>query len=574
MKQIYALALFLLPFYCFSQLFVKPQGNRESFVYVEGGLLFVERQVHLFENPNLIAGLYLRDGAQLLQGNNNHPNNGQGELSVFQEGKATAYTYNYWSSPVENTGDSNNFGEVLFEPQSKLQSRPVVITSGLNGKANPLEISSRWIYKLEGDRYGDWSHIGNSFDLSPGEGFTMKGVEGKNLSTEIYGVYNNPGGEQRYDFRGKPNNGLIVLQVRKEELKLVGNPYPSALDLNAFLLNNSNITGIAYFWDSNPVSSHYLQDYEGGYGAYSPVLGIHGYVPPVFLKYDNEGVPLENTGTTGEYLSRRFSPIAQGFLVEGLNNGPIFFRNEYRVFQKEDALLSQFKTPEQGTNKTTSTAIIFFNINFNNSYTRQLLLAFHPRATAGADRAMDAKNLMPLPTDAAWLPEYWPYLIDVRPKQVEEEIPLYLSIAESSEVEIAIQDRINFSESLYLLDKLTGTSYDLKDKVKLTIEKGDYMERFSISFSEPKLQPLPNTGNISVYQNNAEKKTEITLTQNNPANLITLFDIGGKKIGEIKGDIHTRYYEVPTENLSNGIYIVKIKSADGGVISKKVIISN
>ena len=47
------------------------------------------------------------------------------------------------------------------------------------------------------------------------------------------------------------------------------------------------ITGIAYFWDSKENgNSHYLDDYMGGYGAFSPVdpctEGI--YEPPVFKK--------------------------------------------------------------------------------------------------------------------------------------------------------------------------------------------------------------------------------------------------------------------------------------------------
>ncbi|UJH91476.1 hypothetical protein LZ575_01555 [Antarcticibacterium sp. 1MA-6-2] len=141
-------------------------------------------------------------------------------------------------------------------------------------------------------------------------------------------------------------------------------------------------------------------DYLGGYAAYSPALGTHGYVPAVFFKYSPDGQAVENTGISGEIYGRRFLPIAQGFMVEGLENGPIFFKNEYRKYQKEAAGISEFKTSDLPLKNSESVPFLRLNINFDNTYTRQLLLAFHPGSTTGVDRAMDAKNLMLLESDA------------------------------------------------------------------------------------------------------------------------------------------------------------------------------
>src|SRR5680860_99650 len=97
MKQIYVIPFFLLPFPGFSQLYIKPYGNQDSYVYVEGQFIFVEKEIDLTLNPSepVNAGIYLRNEAQLLQGNSNSTNTGKGLISVFQEGNATAYTYNY-----------------------------------------------------------------------------------------------------------------------------------------------------------------------------------------------------------------------------------------------------------------------------------------------------------------------------------------------------------------------------------------------------------------------------------------------------------------------------------------------
>lgn len=578
MGQIYIIAFLLLPFYSFSQLHIQPRGSEPSFIYSEGELLFVEKNIHTKENPGGMASIYLRKEAQLLQGKQNMPNTGDGKLSVFQEGSASAFTYNYWASPVQSTSPHPVFGDIFYEPVSKLESQKVQVTTGVDGKANPLTVSSRWIYTLDGGNYGDWQFVGNIFNVNPGEGFTMKGVNGINTNISIYGVPNNPGNSQRYDFRGRPNSGLFPLQIKKDEIRLVGNPYPSALDLNAFLIDNTNLTGIAYFWDSKEVASHYLQDYEGGYGAYSPAAGNNGYVPAVFYSYDQAGNPLQETGATGGNYARRFSPIGQGFIVEGLHNGAFFFRNEYRVFQKEDPQLSQFKSAKNSGKAGHSVSVIRFNVKFP-AYTRQLLLALREDATPGYDRAMDARNLTPLATDAGWLIEYEPYLIDVRPNEETAEIPLVLNLAEATTVSVEISEKENYNGHIFLLDKEKDVYHDLQAGAAVLFpEQGNYEDRFFITYTIRSLEKeeLPALGPklVNIFQNNREKRMEINIAPEFDTERIRLFDIAGKRIAELKGEKNTIHYEFKTDNLSKGVYIVKIKSMDDTVISKKVIISN
>jgi len=587
MKQIYIIAFFLFAFPVFSQVFIKPYGNQDSYLYVEGQLLFVENGIDLTLNPSETtkAGIYLRDEAQLLQGNSNSANTGNGLISVFQEGNATAFTYNYWSSPVQNNSNSLLFGNILFEPIDKTTSKYALITNELNGNANPLTISKRWIYKFTGTDYSDWVYAGNTFDLSPGEGFTMKGVSGTNMNVVLYGIANNPGNKQRYDFRGKPNNGSISLSVNKDVSKLVGNPYPSALDLNAFLQDNKSITGIAYFWDSSPVTSHYLTEYEGGYGSYSPAAGNKGYVPAVFSKYDGGGNPLNHNAESGNYYARRYSPIGQGFLVVGNQNGILSFKNEYRKFEKENSSTSEFKSKENPTKNTDAEpiAMLRLNIEFNNQYVRQLLLVHSEMATPGIDRAMDAQNLSVLETDIGWFLENESYLINVLPFEESDKIPFFLNLAEKKEVSFKIVGLENFNSEVFLFDSETGLVHDLKNQeYKIHLDKGEYHKRFMIIYTNPnlisakdkivELERLPDV--LSIFQNNPATRLEIAVPLDYLPNSISLFDSSGRKIFESKGVNNQNYQEFSTENLSNGIYIVKITGPNGHIVSKKVIISN
>jgi hypothetical protein len=560
-----------------------PYKDQESFVYVENQLLYVTQEINLKLNPTeeTSASIYLRNKGQLLQGDESSVNTGNGLLSVFQEGKATAYTYNYWGSPVSTTSAENSFGRIFFEPLGKTHSIPAGITSSLNGSSKPLNISNKWIYKLSGQGYSDWIYIGNNFNLSPGEGFTMKGVDGTNNQIVLYGVSNNPGNEQRYDFRGKPNSGTIYLNVKKEEVLLLGNPYPSAIDLNLFLIENINTTGIAYFWDSKAIDSHYLKEYEGGYGAYSPAVEGNGYVPPIFYKYDETGTPIDQSSARGSHYARRYSPIAQGFIVEGLRDGGISFKNKHRIYRKENIADSQFKSISTTTttleNKESNS--IRLHVEFENLYIRELLLAFNGGATKGIDRAKDAINLTPVNNDAGWLINSENLIIHVRPQNENDSIPLVISVESNTEAKIKLSNSENIESEIFLLDAEDGIYYDLRNQdVQFSLPPGKYVNRFFLtfhnSFDSTEEQGILKYNRYRIFQNNALHQTEIISPFSSSTQSVTIFDSTGRKVREFKIPQDQETFELSTTNLSKGIYVIKILSGDGTIISKKVIISN
>ncbi|WP_299156758.1 hypothetical protein [uncultured Christiangramia sp.] len=265
--------LFLLIFSAgsvFAQLSITSSAEAEHYVYVQNRLLYVEKEISIDQKDSASrAGIYLRNNAGLLQGeSDSNKNTGTGKLSVYQRGTSSGYDYNYWSLPVAVRSTEQSLVDYIFAPKDVLNSDKASLISDLNGKSDPLQISNRWLYAFSGTGYSNWQYLGNQFDLLPGEGFSMKGVNGFNLST-IKSEAINPGNAQLYDFRGIPNNGLIEIPIKKDQILLIGNPYPSLFDLDRFLLENKATTGIAYFWDSKAeVNSHYLSDYVGGYGTY------------------------------------------------------------------------------------------------------------------------------------------------------------------------------------------------------------------------------------------------------------------------------------------------------------------
>jgi hypothetical protein len=85
----------------------------------------------------------------------------------------------------------------------------------------------------------------------------MKGTSGTNTNS-IAGVQNNSGSNQRYDFRGKPNDGTISIPVGIGKLTLTEILIRQQL---ICLLSTDfiNSTGVAYLNKIKPVDSHYVE---------------------------------------------------------------------------------------------------------------------------------------------------------------------------------------------------------------------------------------------------------------------------------------------------------------------------
>ncbi|MBZ9631838.1 T9SS type A sorting domain-containing protein [Salegentibacter sp. LM13S] len=581
MRQIYFLAFIFSFYYGNAQLHISPSITGDSYIYLSDRFLYVEDEINLKKNnsPETEASIYLRKESQLLQGEKStNLNSGNGFISVFQEGTSNAFDYNYWALPVKDNISPNQFGSMIFQPKSKTNSNPVQVTGGLEGSSNPLKISRRWIYKYSGTEYSDWQYVGVNFDVEPGEGFSMKGVNGTDHRL-INGVENNPGNQQRYDFRGLPNDGEIKVPINEDQNVLVGNPYPSALHLQSFLLENPVSTGIAYFWDSRTNgNSHDLKDYEGGYGSYSP--GANAYAPAVFKTYNGGGEETGNSGETGSEIAREYSPIAQGFMVRGRNNGFIHFKNSQRRFQKENSQTSEFKNQQRS-----EIPLLKLNVAFNDLYTRPLLLAFREDSSKDADWAMDAKVYGVLENDVGWNIEEAFYNIQVRPFRKNDKIPLLINLSEDSHLTFNLNDFRQFeTENIYLFDAEID-SYNRLDEGVLSIDlpKGNYSNRFFISFIQEKEDNLQSElpeeelefliPEALVVQNNLKAQLEIQMVQSDLKQIL-LYDLNGQMIYNKTMPVGSVNYTVPTSGLQDAIYILKLISSDNIEFTSKISIKN
>ena len=577
--------LFLMIFSCgglFAQLYISPSEKSDSYIYAKDRLVYVEKDLILERNRNkeTEASIYLRKNAQLIQGLKNiRENKGNGQLSVNQKGTSNAYDYNYWGLPVTVNSPNSRLNDYVYEPLNNTSSRNANLIGGLDGSSDPLAISSKWIYTFSGSTYSNWLYAGDNFDLLPGEGFTMKGVNGTNLNN-IEGDIINAGSSQIYDYRGLPNDGRIELPIKKDQILLVGNPYPSSLDLNKFLTENTSTTGIAYFWDSRQNgNSHYLADYEGGYGTYSPGTGI--YIPPAFKKYSDNS----ETGEMGKYYERSNIPIAQGFMIIGRKDGIVGFDNSQRVYLSNNSTVPVFKSPLTGSPS------MILNVEIAGTILQQLALVFREDSSPEEDHAMDAKKMDSNPEDISWAISNKNYVINVRPKKDQELIPLNIFLKTTSDLEFSATDFNNFNpDRLFIYDSMEDLYFGIKTgSLKIRLAEGEYPDRFFVSFIENIAEENPNSdpeeGNfkkpenillntIDIFQNNASQQLEVKILYDTGINNIRLYDLNGKLFLNRDFKFPEKEFNFPTGNLSNAVYIVKVKTDDNKELTKKVGVKN
>ena len=617
-----------------------------SFVYNKGAMVYVKQDVNLQTNGNL----YLRNEGQLLQGGTtlNGTNSGLGTLSVFQEGTSNRYGYNYWCSPVgvpvassvvNNNFHLNGVNGVIKRPTSVTAFQAPTYVSGYNGFTDPtkLEIASYWIYKYKSfENYASWEQVGTTGFVEPGLGFTMKGVDGDDDTLVGELTDNNSVGvnNQRYDFRGKPNEGDINVPVLAPTIgtqypnsTLTGNPYPSAINLNYFLLENSGykiddyttgvvstggtnnvINGLAYFWEhEKPATTHNIAGYVGGYGIYAP-NGLTANSPGTYNNapwntYTLDGsvnVPGVSVGIN--LYKRMMTPIAQGFMVKGFANGNAVMRNRYRSFIKEGALNnSQFEKNSSSSNDSVNqnweeipnvagidytqfskleVPQIKIHTIVNNSYTREVTLAFNPNTTDGFDVAMDAASYEGASQNDAYFSipgNNNSFIINTMPFSIEKRVPFTINVTGTTSFKINAGAIINFSGSntIYMYDGLTGMYHDIKNGFfEVTLPEGIYQNRFEITFTDALLSNNTNIlKSFTILQNNTLQE----LIVNNPNLLklksVSLFDITGKKIMNNTISETKDSYQFSTSMLSDGVYVVSLKDSEGIVTSQKIVVT-
>ncbi|WP_338733412.1 LamG-like jellyroll fold domain-containing protein [Mangrovimonas cancribranchiae] len=544
---------------------------------------------------NLDGKIDLEGESQLIQTLNSDLVVGTtGNLEKDQQGTRDLFTYNYWSSPVgvTTTANPNNYSyslnsNILKDGTNSASPTNINFVGGYNGSSSsPVSIASYWLWKfgnLPSGDYSSWQHVRHTGTILAGEGFTMKGVANTNGNVSL---------EQNYVFDGKPNNGDINLTLNSGNDYLVGNPYPSAIDAEQFILDNGPtldytgsapegdalISGTLYFWEHWGGGSHVLAEYQGGYGTYN----LAGGVPAAAWGTPDPDVAQVGTGTK---TPGRYIPVGQGFFVTGDSTGDINFNNGQRVFQKEGTSASVFMRND-GANQQQATTVdnrMKLRIGFNsvNTIHRQLLVTVDARASQGFDWGFDGLTNEDQIDDMYWMlndDKYTVQGIDTINQSTILPLGIHTDDNGLNNITIDILENVPDHLDIYAHDKELGIYHDLREsRYEFYLDAGEYLDRFEITFANQSLSTedsLVNANNLQAHYSNNSQSIVIHNPKLVTVESVEMTTILGQKLFTFNNVETATLTTIKTQQLSTGTYIIQVNTNDNNTITKKVLVNN
>jgi hypothetical protein len=581
----------------------------------------------------LDGAIDLEEESQLVQTENSILDQDSGGfIERDQQGTANSFNYNYWSSSVgaitplgliqkgsgtESVNESYTLKSILMdgtlasEPNKYgiINFQPAYWASD-SGITKPIFISSYWLYTFNGsdNNYGAWKSINENTPLFAGEGYTMKGTSGAVAITN----------QQNYVFKGKPNNGYFTLPIAAGNSRLIGNPYPSAMDADEFIKDNIKETinskagrniegnifnGALYFWDHfGEKNSHYLAAYVGGYATYTLMGGAKAIAGDTRIN--------TTSGLLSSKIPKQYIPVNQAFFVTAalvgltgttptIDGGKIVFKNSQRIFMTESTPNSVFMKGmgEKSANSSVEKAKditenidkrpkIWLQFDSPTGYQRQLLAGVDENTSNFFDLGYDAPIADIGKEDMFWTFDGGKFVIQaVNNFNTDQELPLGIKVSKTGLARIKIDDQQHMDEniSVHIKDKLTGEMHNLSRKpFEISLGAGTYLDRFSLTFKMHKLveedvnseiflaeELQPIIEGIQVFMDNAIDEIQIKNNSDREITSIVLYNYLGQTIKTWNTNLNRRTISLPI-NIAAGVYFVQISTKNNMIIKKIV----
>ncbi len=510
-------------------------------------------------------------------------------------------------------------------------------TTGREGTLIPsMTISTRWLYtfKTPGtEAAGNYARMNSNNAAPAGFGFIMKGLGlAAPGSDQVYefrgrpnsGTFSIPVGEPLFN----PADPMSPFP----QMTLAGNPYPSALDLNQLFYDadNEELAALWYYDEDRTVPSHYYSEKPFGYGVWVPgtqdVSNLSDNNPsgtytaaPFYFYYAGGGNGGTGQGTGSNDQNKRYAPIGQGIMFVGdtfsvtppLPDGYVKIKNSHRIFIKEGTAGSVFQRPdgddtavEENLNgdPTLSTAAETIDTRtpmlrlwavFDEAVTRDMVIAFYDQATDGYDRGLDGVSAQDLKTDA-YFPigndnARRPFVINGIQYAQNKQIPIAFKLNKPTTIQLLLKEEIKKPyQHVYLFDSQENTYKELTAATAagstLSLPAGKYDRRFYIVFRNPNIKKdTPKTEletraivleNVTFFQNNPQQQLEVSNPEGYTIKSAAVYDMSGKLVISESNIGDNNKYSFYTGNLSDGVYLVKLMTADDIAIDYKAIVHN
>ncbi|MDN3643674.1 hypothetical protein QWY87_13235 [Lutimonas halocynthiae] len=455
------------------------------------------------------------------------------ENSTFRN---NTYDFTYWSSPVEEADLAKvfagvNSNRIYYYDQSRTTT---------SDKNHP-DFWSTWV--LASDK------------MKNGRGYAAEGIAGETGVHEIV-------------FEGKPNNGTIYEDLNfhnddgantnvDNDFNMLGNPYPSAINIETFFeINSDVIEPTVYLWthmtpvdqDSGDFSfdDYATYNYIGGTGVGKRAIG--------------GDPPTKNIGSS------------QGFFVRAKKHAKVTFNNTMRMVDANDQFFKGrlIKKEKSDTEKDR----IWLDLTTNQGGFNQILIGFDDKASDAYDSGYDALKFegsnkigfySVLNSDKLTIQGLAPFneakeiLLGFDTKLAQREYSISIS---------GLEGKLRDAD-LILYDNLLNISHDLEKSAYTFMhnEIGGFPGRFSLKLRhEVDLSIEEEPIQEELIISNAEDVFSIVAS--NEVSTLNMFDLQGRLIMRIHPN-QKSFDFVESESRKGEILLLEIQMKDQKRIVKK-----
>ncbi len=407
-------------------------------------------------------------------------------------------------------------------------------------------------YQFDLDQSQGWVMDDANTIAKPGKAYAISAPNGTNSSVNITAHF-----VKDHD---PFNNGNIKVNIYKKgttsddalNYNLIGNPYPSAIDFNALVDDNTSINGSYYLWTNCAGLDTNGHHQQSGYTTYS--------TSGTAIAACNDS----NNPTAGRYIA-----TGQGFFVEATSdNSTLTFKNKHRVSDNNDNFVNR---PNDDYH------VAWLNITDDTGHFTQIAVGFYPGATAGFDRMFDAHSINE-GTDLAMYVAAGDHklAIDGLPDTAIDgtRVPLTLEVSAASNLTISLDRQTGLDDyDIYLYDNETQNSIDLKTgNYRFNIDAGICNDRFELIFnatSDIEDNTLPD--NAIVLSQQQGIFTLQSVLDNEQIQDLTVYDINGRTLFA-KSGLNSQQTQVDLSNLPNGsVVLFKIMTTGQKMAVKKAV---
>ncbi|WP_298220666.1 fibronectin type III domain-containing protein [Flavobacterium sp.] len=521
-----------------------------SLTVLSGGYLLINpaNNITVTDIVNVVSGgqLFVSNSASLIQVNN------VANIGVITIERTTTpmyrFDYTYWGCPV------------TFASNFTL------------GNLSPLTLPDKYFSwtPTVGNSFGTWLYETSATIMNPIKGYITRAPQSFSFTPTVFYPYT-------ANFIGTPNNGNILCPIyhgtlgagnNNDKYNLLGNPYPSAIDAQAFLtdpVNTPVIDGTIYFWTHNSApSTAYVDPFYGDF--------VINYTDSDYASWNSLGAvgSRGSAALSGGVVPNGFIGTGQGFFTKSTgtaaSGNPVTFKNSMRSANNTQFFRQANNDPEKHR--------IWLNLLSHSGSFNQILVGYISDATEGWDRNYDGIRF----TDGSSTTFYSvipdrDLVIQGRPTPFSDEdrVPLGFksTLQDSYSLRLDHFDGLFESQNIYVEDTYLNTIHDLKQSPYIfTSEIGTFNDRLVLRYTDTALNTSVFDSNQNVIALIHEKNLMVEASQY--IKEVQVYDISGKLIKTYLPNNKTTKISEPFF-YAEGIYLLKIKLESNLIVAKKLI---